>query len=389
MAALLSLGATGGHAQQSLVPANQAQGSAGDSVKVTGNGVAEYRAGDVARSRDDAMEAARRDAVEQASGVFIQSESEMKNFDLVKDDVVSRSQGYIRSSKVVKEGVANNLYNVTIEAEVVKAAFIKQMQDSLEDLYRRVGKPRVMVLVKEFAPGETDSSEVSDQGIAAREVRKILLAQGFTFIDPRVVTRSQMSELSKGKEADKSVFVSLGQATKAEIVMLGEVHTHAMKPLNAFFPVQADMSMDVIETDNGVILASQTSSAKDLFIDVNTATTNAIQKVAQEITPKLAEQISYQWIKEKNEGASIELTVKGASYSDLTELRRALSNQVHGVKQVTQRSYSGGTALLVLTTRDTSDRVAESLSDTKFDTFSLEIVDVTPTSLIVNLKKNP
>ena len=34
---------------------------------VTGNGVAEYRAGDVARSRDDAIEAARRDAVEQAT----------------------------------------------------------------------------------------------------------------------------------------------------------------------------------------------------------------------------------------------------------------------------------------------------------------------------------
>jgi len=127
----------------------------------------------------------------------------------------------------------------------------------------------------------------------------------------------------------------------------------------------------------------------DLHIDVNTATTNALQKVAQEITPKLAEQISYQWIKEKNEGSSIELTVKGASFGDLAVLRRALSNQVRGVKQVTQRSFSQGTALLVLTTRDSADRVAESLSETQFEKFTLEVVDVTPTSLIVNMNKKP
>ena len=387
--ALAALG-TPGYGQQSLAPAGKpAQGAAGDSVKVTANGVASFRADDAARSREDAIEAARRDAVEQVSGVFIQTESELKNFDLVKDEVVSRSQGYLRNSKVVKEGAANNLYSVTIEAEVVKAAFIKQMQDSLEDLYRRVGKPRLMVLVKEFKGGETDAAAVSDQGIAAREVRKILLAQGFTFIDPRIVTRTQLSELSKGREADRNVFVSLGQATKAEIVMLGEVRISEKGVMNRFNRVQADMSMDVIKTDNGVIMASQTSSALDLHIDVNTATTNALQKVAQEITPKLAEQISYQWIKEKNEGSSIELTVKGASFGDLAVLRRALSNQVRGVKQVTQRSFSQGTALLVLTTRDSADRVAESLSETQFEKFTLEVVDVTPTSLIVNMNKKP
>jgi hypothetical protein len=387
LAGVLMLGATLGFAQASLAPANQAQGAAGgDSVKVTANGVSSFRPGDAARSREEAIEAARRDAVEQVSGVFIQSESEMKNFDLVKDEVVSKSQGYIRTSKVVKEGVANNLFNVTIEAEVVKSAFIKQMQDSLEDLYRRVGKPRVMVLIKEYKQ-DGDPGQASDQGIAAREIRKILLAQGFNFVDPRIVTRSQMAALEKGKEADKNVFVSLGQATKAEIIMLGEVKYGAKGVMNRFNRVQADLSMDVVKTDNGQVMASQTSSAMDLHIDENTATTNALIKVAQEITPKLAEQISYQWIKEKNEGSNIEMVVKGASFGDLAALRRTLSNEVRGVKSVQQRSFSQGTALLVLVTRDTTDRLAESISETKFGNLILEVQDVTPTTLTVSVKK--
>jgi hypothetical protein len=262
------------------------------------------------------------------------------------------------------------------------------MNDSVEEMYRRVGKPRVMLLVREFK-NDADPANASDQGVAAREVRKILLAQGFTFVDPRIVTRTQLSEVAKGKAADKNAFVALGQATKAEIVMIGEVRTSNKGVMNRFQRVQAEMSMDVVKTDNGVVMASQTSAAVDLHIDENTATTNALQKVAQEITPKLAEQISYQWIKEKNEGASIELTVKGASFGDLAALRRSLSNEVRGVKGVTQRSFSQGTALLVLTTKETSDRVAEALSEAKFGTFSLEIEDVTPTSLIVHLKKKP
>jgi hypothetical protein len=99
------------------------------------------------------------------------------------------------------------------------------------------------------------------------------------------------------------------------------------------------------------------------------------------------QQVTYQWIKDKNEGARVELTVRNASFADLINLRKSLANAVRGVKKVTQRSYSQGTALLELETRDSADRVAESLADAKFDGFALEIVDVTPTSLVVNLKK--
>jgi hypothetical protein len=225
--------------------------------------------------------------------------------------------------------------------------------------------------------------------VAAREIRSVLLKQGFTFVDPRVVTRAAMATAEKGKEGDKSAFVQLGQATKAEIVMIGEVHAVAQPAMRQFKRVQADMSLDVVRTDNGTVMASQTMTALGLHIDDNSAVIAALTKVADDITPKLAEQISYQWIKEKNEGASVELVVKGAAYGDLSALRKTLSNDVRGVRQVTQRSFSQGTAVLVLTTRDSSDLVAQALSEAKFPNFTLDVVDQTPTSVIVNLKRTP
>lgn len=388
LCAALAMVVTAAHAQSTLRPASQPQGGDGDAVKVTAKGIATFRADDAGRSQEEAMEAARRDAVEQVSGVFIGSESEMKNFDLVKDEVVSRSQGYVRNAKIVNRNVANGILELTIEAEVVKSAFIKSMQDSLEDLYRRVGRPRVMMLIKEFK-GDATEPAPEEQSVAAREIRTVLLKQGFTFVDPRVVTRAAMATAEKGKEGNPSAFVQLGQVTKAEIIMMGEVHTSAKPVMGQFNRVQADMSMDVVRTDNGTVMAAQTSSALGLHIDENSARITALQKVAQDITPKLAEQISYQWIKEKNEGTSLELVVKGANFGDLSTLRKTLSNDVRGVKQVTQRSFSQGTAVLVLTTRDSSDRVAQALAETKFPNFTLDIVDQTQTSVIVDLKRTP
>jgi hypothetical protein len=358
-------------------------------VTVTAHGASTYQPSDLARSREEAIEAARRDAVEQVSGVIISSESEMKNFDLVKDEVLTRTQGFVRSSKVIKEGKDGPMYAVMIEAQVSKGAFLKEINDSLEGLYRRVGRPRVMLFIKESqSAGDVSTSNAAGLGITEKEIRKILLAQGFTFIDPRVVNRAQMAALeAKGKNVDPGTITELGQTTKAEIVIVGEARTSNKGEISKFYRVQADLSLDVLKTDNGQVMASDVYSAVALHINPDTAVINALQKAAQEETPKLMQQVTYQWLKDKNEGSRLELVIRNATFGDLVNLRKSLANNVRGVKRVTQRSFSKGIALLELETRDPSDRVAESLNEAKFEGFALEIVDVTPTSLIVNLKK--
>jgi hypothetical protein len=381
----LTLAAAGARQTQ----AQQAPATLDDTVKVTATGSGSYRPEDVARSKEEALEAARRDAVEQVSGVIVTSESEMRNLDLVKDEVSSHSQGFIKRSRIVKEGRDGPLYQVTIEAEVGRGAFLKQMNDSLEELYKRVGKPRVMLVIQEKHTNEAGVSSAGDGlGIAEKEIRKLLLAQGFTFVDPRVETRAQMAELAaKGKAVGKDSLAKLGQITQAEIVIVGTARSSDKGALSRFQRAQADISLDALRTDNGQVLASEVGTAVGLHINAETAAVNAMQKAAQELTPKLMQQVTYQWIKERNEGGRVELIVKNAAFGDLLALRRALGNGVRGVKKVTQRSFSQGTALLELESKDPADRIAEAISETSFQGFTLEIVDVTPKSLIVTMKK--
>ncbi|MDH5752780.1 MAG: hypothetical protein OEZ59_10245 [Deltaproteobacteria bacterium] len=385
----------GGTAQQPGAPAAQ---DTGESVVVESQGMSSYRANDPARSREEAIEAAQRDAVEQASGVIISSESQMKNFELVHDEVLTRSKGFIKRYEIIKEGIDGPFYALTIKAEVVKQAFLSDVNESLGELYRRVGMPRVMLTVDEIdmaaykasleANGSAASQDDTSLQVVEKEIRKILLKQGFTFIDARAVTKGSMVEKAeKGRDTSRDSLLDEARTTKAEILMIGRGKVGGKTMMSKFNVVEAQVGLDVIRTDNGQVIASEVMAGKGLHINEQTAILNSLQKAAQEITPKIMEQVTYLWIKEKQEGARLEMVVRNISFKDLVSLKRQLGSEVRGVKKVTQRSYKGGTALLELTSRDRPDKLAEALYEVEFDGFSLEVEDVTSSSLIVTFNK--
>ena len=374
------------------LPVAAQQGNSGDTVKVQARGVSEYRPTQVAESREKALEAAQRDAVEQASGVFIESQSKMQNFELVKDEVLSRSQGFIKSYKILKEGRDRELYQVSIEAEVVKSAFIKDVDASLEALYRRVGMPRVMVVIKEKSLDRAGNLKETQNAerlkIVEKVIRKILNKQGFTFIDARTAAGISLLDVAvKGEDIARDKAIAAARTTPAEIIILGHASTVDKASISKMNIAQADVALDVIRVDSGQILASEIATGRGLNVSKDTAALLALQKAAQEITPKMIEQVTYHWIKERSEGSRIDLVVKNISFGDLLVLRRALGTEIAGVKQVTQRSFKKGVALIELKARGTTEEIAESLYTTEFAKFSLEVEDISGKRLTVSLVK--
>lgn len=54
-------------------------------------------------ARDHAISDALRKAVEQGVGVFINSETAVKNFTLLKDEIYSNAQGYVASYRIIDD----------------------------------------------------------------------------------------------------------------------------------------------------------------------------------------------------------------------------------------------------------------------------------------------
>jgi hypothetical protein len=65
-----------------------------------------------------ALDLAFRNAVERELGVYIQAHTEIKNGEMVKDEILQKSTGYVHEHEIVKEEIKAGQYYVTIDAKI-------------------------------------------------------------------------------------------------------------------------------------------------------------------------------------------------------------------------------------------------------------------------------
>ncbi|MCX6841640.1 MAG: hypothetical protein NTX53_05095 [candidate division WOR-3 bacterium] len=91
--------------------------------------------------RPQAIEDAKRNAVEQALGVAVQGITEMQNFSVIKDIVQSRADGYVSNYTVIEETPFPDRFEVKISANVSKSP----LQADTKSLQSALGGFRIMV----------------------------------------------------------------------------------------------------------------------------------------------------------------------------------------------------------------------------------------------------
>ena len=75
-------------------------------------------------TKDEAINSALRSAIEQTYGVFVSSNTEILNDELLKDEIVSVSSGNIKSFTELGANTYNNIISVTLEATVSASSLI-------------------------------------------------------------------------------------------------------------------------------------------------------------------------------------------------------------------------------------------------------------------------
>lgn len=89
-----------------------------EAIEVTTDGVGTIK-NDVADARRSAIDNGLRLAVEQAKGVFIKAETEVESYAVVKDEIITKSKGYVKTYRILKEGKEEKLYRVRLQAAVL------------------------------------------------------------------------------------------------------------------------------------------------------------------------------------------------------------------------------------------------------------------------------
>ena len=127
-----------------LVPAGLQAGKT-----VTATGLSFFEPGRELIAREKALDEAKRAAVEKAMGTTIVSRTAVEDFQVVKDQIMSRSAGYLKDIKILEENKTEDLgtYEIKIQAEVEIPDLVDDL-DRFKKILKWQKNPRISVVVE-------------------------------------------------------------------------------------------------------------------------------------------------------------------------------------------------------------------------------------------------
>ena len=337
--------------------------------RIQASGMATIHNNFVDIARDKALENAQRDAVEKAMGVMISSSSEVENFQLKFDRILSESRGFISGYKIISEKRDGDTYQVTIEAEV-GIDRLKDRMMAMNLIMARMSKPRIMVVFSE--QGQKDA-------VAEAAMTRYFLSKGFKLVDTGRVKKDQSQEAFQKIAADQKSIVGLAQRYGGEVILIGNVETattsfnlggiemHSNKAVVSVKAAKVDTG-DVIATDN------ESVSAPGMKGDVKNVTEEAAGKLAK----KMVDRILERWSSELTNAMTVKLIVTGLdTYQALLGFKELLNAEVKGIRGIHQRTYARGRADFDIELRGNAQGLADDIAAMKLNKKKMKILGIT------------
>jgi len=349
-----------------------------------------------ALARDQAIQDALRLVVEQTAGTMVSSETLVQNYEVLRDQIYSKSQGYIQRYEVTDESIEGNLYKAMIQAAVAQGD-LKNDILALGLLMARKNMPRVMIMVAEQNIGMQYYSywwgikaATADLSITENVLMEKLTQKGFHIVDHAVTSRTlEIKEPYKIESLNDDAVKSIGKLYDAEVVIYGKALAKLAGSIlgSSMKSAQADVSLRVVSTDTGRVIASSTQHAAAAHPNDVTAGTDALKIATEAIADQLLQQTIDKWSQDVDGGSLIRLVVSDIpSYNHLVKFKDMIQKRVRGVKGLYQRDFNTGTATLDVSVPATSQKLADELVVIDYGEFAIDISNITESSISLKMK---
>ncbi len=332
-------------------------------------------------SRDDALLAAKREALQKGIGTLLISETEVENFALKRDMVLSRTIGAVRSFNVVGERKEGMTYFVKIKA-LVSESQIRQDLAALKILLESMDKPRMMVLVKEES-GRNAESAIIDY----------LTQKGFTVVDAATVAGLMKKDDALLKAAiggDAMAAARLGADNGADYVLVGRVTKSVMKSQllegAGMLSGQASITARVINAASATVISSKSATAGAAHVSAETAQDVAAQKAGNKLMDKeLFEQVVASFQEMVNNGKPIEVTFRNV---DDFQTQQSINKVVAGLANVSlqNKKFADGQLVLSLLYKGNVDGFCQRLNGKTVQGKKLAVTEISGSRVVVVLR---
>lgn len=349
-----------------------------DGEVVEAEGFVQY-SDDLVDTKERALVAARRAAVEKVVGVYISAKTKVSKATLVDSRILADTKGYISRHEIMKEKREGDFYRMTIRAMVKFQKVESDLRAAGVLDAQAVGNPRVAVLLEEYV-GKTDA----DGTEAAVGMAEAFIEKGFTVVDRSAMAGAEAQKMLDAMDrGEKQGVMDLGSRVKAEIVVIGQARAAALKTegLGGFVSYRANLSAQAVKAGSGQVLGAVSQAASGMDVNRPAAASKSLRNAGIEAGKELADKIMLQL---ENARGEVVVAVSGVTeLSALGELQESL-RKAAGVSGVQLRSFSPGAAELSVTTDFTAADLAGKLG--AFKAPPLKVDSVEASKIAVSLR---
>ena len=328
-------------------------------VTVTGQGM----------SKDEALKDAVRKAVERGAGTMVYSESEAKDFALMRDTVITRAQGFVEKKDILSaREVDDGVWEVQIKA-VVSVKGIRDVWGTVKTLTAQLGRPKIMVFLTERIqplvspnPGQPQK----DSTVQTR-IENMLLKSGFDLVNKNQITAIQQKDLAdavatnnpaKAQAIAKSFGAQIFITGSTNAVNSGSGLAHGVLLHN----FGADGDVKCFRSDTGKLMSSQNGVGESSDLNPRRSAKKSLWQLGNILGPKVQGDILRFWLDVMQGGGEIQLKVSDVSFRDRSQLKKAIEG-IKGVTQVNAAKYHNRIAEFAIEAKMTAEQLAEKLSE--------------------------
>ncbi len=340
-------------------------------VVVTGSGT----------DKEEAVRDAKRKACEKGAGTFIYSQSKVKDFVLIKDTILTRSNGFVQKFTILNTDQEDGI--VTVKASVVVSVKgIANAWGVVKNLLSEMGRPKVMVYVTEKIDKEKqDSSRVQTQ------VEKLLLKNGFLLVDKKQIKAIDEKAMEAALLENKPQKVqAIARRYGAQLFLTGAANAR-LGQTKTVYGVKlhlygATTELRCFRTDTAQMLSSQSASGSGSDRMPLNSAKKALSQTGEKIAPAIQYDILKFWQDVLEGKGEVQLEISGGNFMVFRKAKKALPD-VKGVKEVSGK-FHAKTAMFSIE----ADCKAEVLAERIMDAMDwLEITDVSQNVIKATYKK--
>lgn len=321
--------------------------------------------------KQTALREAFRNAVEQAIGVQVKSETLVRDSELIRDKILTRSDGFVKKWRTIREWTESSIYSIEIAAQVHQGELNKNLflnGIDVQNVYDWIGRPRVLVAIAE----EIDDKEVSISQ-AQSEIETIFRDKGISVVhSPQLKSIKSRDVILAFDKPDKAL--ALGNRHGAEIVIVGKAISNAGRELEIggfkqFF-YSTVLEVKAYRTSNAELLMSAYYTEKPggesdtSALSKRDASIRSIRALVQANSKDAVFRVVKNWFNGMSKGINIQFIVNGVKGSELSAIEKVISS-LPDVVSVHRRSFIRGTGELEIEYTGQQNQLVSSLEENK------------------------